>query len=64
LSLANGDPLPYGDGIASDDYLIGFISELGVVNCPGCRYDPYADGDVDVAGLLRFRKDFVITPNR
>ena len=58
LVLADENPLPSGDGDVDGEDLTGFISELGMVNCPGCRYDLDADGDVDVADMYLFSADF------
>ena len=58
LVLADGNPLPAGDGDVDGEDLTGFISEYGSASCPGCRYDLDADGDVDLADLFLFGEDF------
>jgi hypothetical protein len=56
--LADRDPLPSGDGNADGKDLAAFIAEYGSTNCPACRYDLDADGDVDRADLFLFSEDF------
>ncbi len=58
LVLADGDPMPSGDGDVDGQDLTGLISEFGLMNCPGCNYDLDTDGDVDLADLFLFSEDF------
>jgi parallel beta-helix repeat protein len=58
LLLVDGDPSPSGDGDVDGKDLTGVVAEFGMLNCPDCRYDIDADGDVDLADLFLFGEDF------
>jgi hypothetical protein len=56
--LADGDPLPSGDGDVDGREIAAFIAEYGSTNCAPCKYDLDTDGDVDIADLFLFSEDF------
>jgi parallel beta-helix repeat protein len=56
--LADGDPLPSGDGDVDGREIAAFIAEYGRTNCAPCKYDLDIDGDVDLADLFLFSEDF------
>jgi hypothetical protein len=56
--LADGDPLPAGDGDVDGMEIVAFIAEFGRTNCTPCKYDLDTDGDVDLADLFLFSEDF------
>ena len=56
--LADGDPLPFGDGDVDGKEIAAFIAEYGRTNCSPCKYDLDTDGDVDLADLFLFSEDF------
>ena len=60
--LADGDPLPLGDGDVDGKDLAGFMAEFGRTNCAPCKYDLDTDGDVDIADLFLFSEDFGRSP--
>lgn len=56
--LADGDPLPSGDGDVDGREIAAFIAEYGRTGCSPCKYDLDTDGDVDIADLFLFSEDF------